>query len=330
MAATPQLRIDSVHQLFNDGNHNAFTDLCRFGGRLYLTFRSCPDGHMVFPTSWIVVMTSDDGGEWREVYRFNAPSRDVRDPHFLVFDDRLFVYTGTWLCDPSRPGHRDMNDHLGYGAWSADGESWHRPQFLEGTYGHYVWRAAASGGKAYLCGRRKRAFALSADPGDGTALTQAALLESEDGLVWRHAGLFTEDHGDETAFLFEADRAILAIHRGAGSRPAQVCRSKPPYQEWTRSDLDRNIGGPLLAKWNDRYLVGGRKTLGPSAPVTTLYWLIDDQLQEIAELPSGGDNSYPGFVETDDRHGLLSYYSSHEGSGTGEAPAAIYLAELSL
>lgn len=330
MFAHPQLRLDSVRQVFNDGNHNAFTDLCRFRNRFYLTFRSCPDGHMVFPTSSIVVLVSDQGNTWREVFRFNAPHRDLRDPHFLAFQDKLFVYSGGWLCDLSRPDDRDLNDHLGFAAWTVDGETWAGPKALEGTYGHYIWRAAAHGDKAYLCGRRKKDFVPTPDSGDGVPLTQAALLESDDGLVWRYAALFTEEYGDETAFLFDDEGGVLALHRGADSRPAEVCRSRPPYREWTRTPLDRNIGGPLLALWGERYLVGGRKTVGPNAPVTALYFLEDDQLHELGELPSGGDNSYPGFVPLDSTHGLLSYYSSHEGSRTAQPPAAVYLAELSL
>jgi hypothetical protein len=97
-----------------------------------------------------------------------------------------------------------------------------------------------------------------------------------------------------------------------------------------RVNLDRNVGGPLLARWNDRYLVGGRNSIDPTNPTTALYWLVDDHLEEAAELPSGGDNSYPGFVQLGPDRGLLSYYSSHEGSGTHLAPSSIYLAELSL
>ncbi len=42
-------------------------------------------------------------------------------------------------------------------------------------------------------------------------------------------------------------------------------------------------------------------------------------------LPSGGDNSYPGFVvDAGKRTAYVSYYSSHEGK------AAIYLATLRL
>ena len=48
-----------------------------------------------------------------------------------------------------------------------------------------------------------------------------------------------------------------------------------------------------------------------------------DALHEIAELPSGGDNSYPGFVPLSETRGLLSYYSSHEGSGTSLAPSEL-------
>ena len=334
MSTPVPFRIDSVRRVFDDGNHNAFTDLCLFKDRYYLTFRTCPDGHKVFHSSWITVMSSEDAQEWDTVHTFSVPNRDVRDPHFLVFGDKLFVYSGCWSCDPSRPpetwsDYRDINDHLGYCAWSDDGESWQGPRFLEGTYGHYIWRAASFGGKAYLCGRRIREFVRTPTQEEAVPLIESALLQSEDGFVWRTVGLFQEEYGSETAFLFEEDGSILAVARGKLTRPAQICRSSPPYRDWTRVDLDRDIGGPLLAKWNGVYLVGGRKMKDPKKPRTVLYVLSDDRLREIAELPSGGDNSYPGFVQLDETRGLLSWYSSHEGSGTGLPPCSIYTAELS-
>ena len=92
----PQVRVASVRRVFHNGEHNAFTDLVRFKGTFYLTFRSCPDGHMVHPTASIIVLASDDAQQWRQVHRFSVAERDTRDPHFLIFRDRLFVYTGTW------------------------------------------------------------------------------------------------------------------------------------------------------------------------------------------------------------------------------------------
>lgn len=326
---TKRLQVDSVRQVFNDGNHNAFTDLQPFNGHYYLTFRSCPGGHMLFTSSNIVVLRSADSVNWQEVFRFSVPTRDVRDPHLLVFNQKLFVFTGAWLVDPDDPNALDMNDHLGFCAWSEDGANWHGPRLLEGTHGHYIWRAAACGDSAYLIGRRVRNFASIPDRVQEQEETESWLLQSRDGFNWLPAGRIQPNYGDETALLFEADGSALAVARSMGRRPAQVCRANPPYAEWRRTDLDRYIGGPLLAKWGDHYLVGGRKLVDGRGK-TVLYWLVGDSLEEIAELPSGGDNSYPGFVALSEDKGLLSYYSSHEGSGTSLAPSAIYLADLTL
>ena len=96
LAQTPGVAVENIRRAFHNGEHNAFTDLVRWRGKFWLCFRSCPDGHMVFPTSSIIVLASDDTREWRQVHRFSVPKRDTRDPHFLIFKDRLFVYTGTW------------------------------------------------------------------------------------------------------------------------------------------------------------------------------------------------------------------------------------------
>lgn len=328
-ADPPKVRVESVRRVFHNGEHNAFTDLIHFKGRYYLTFRSCPDGHMVFPTSSIIVMSSEDGRDWKQVNRFSVPKRDVRDPHFLAYDDKLFVYTGTWYCGGTMEDRREINMHLGYGVWTADGEKWEGPKMLEGTYGHYIWRAAAHGGKAYLCGRRKHEFVATSSREQRDPLIESALLESVDGLTWRPSGLFQEQYGDETSFLFEDDGSLLAVARSGGGRNAQVLRSQTPFDVWERKDLGRYIGGPHVAKWGDHYFVGGRKIVD-GKPSTTLSWLVGDELVDFAELPSAGDNSYPGFLELSSTRALVSYYSTHEKDAAGEPITAIYLAELTI
>ena len=84
-----------------------------------------------------------------------------------------------------------------------------------------------------------------------------------------------------------------------------------------------------MARWNGRFLVGGRRKLPDESPVTALYWLDGARLEEFATLPSGGDNSYPGFAAIDSRRGLLSYYSTHQTDGAGRPMTAIYMAQLS-
>ena len=320
----PGVSVTNIQRVFYNGEHCAFTDLIRFRERFYLTFRSCPDGHGVHPTSSIIILESADARTWNAVHRFRVPKRDTRDPHFLVFKGKLFVYTGTWYCGDASPKVYNYNKHLGYASWSNDGRTWSKPTMLEGTYGHYIWRAAAHKGTAYLCGRRKHDFVET--PRNVRSDVESAMLESDDGLVWRTRTLFQTTQGNETAFLFEPDGGVLAVARYT-SNNSQLCRSKPPYSQWNRTDLHRYVGGPLLAKWGKRYLVGGRKNTGKQ-PTTSLSWLIDGQLRECAELPSAGDNSYPGFVPYNPTRGLVSWYSSHEKDDSGKAITAIYTGDL--
>ena len=325
----PKVRVANVRRVFHNGEHNAFTDLIRFRGKFYLTFRSCPDGHMVHPTASIIILSSADTKQWKRVHRFGVDKRDTRDPHFLVFKDKLFVYTGTWYSGETTLKYEDydLNKHLGYATLSEDGAKWHSPIMLEGTFGHYVWRANVFDGKAYLCGRRKKNFVIG-PRGEGS-IVESAMLESEDGLIWRTRSLFQEVRGDETAFQFEAGGSVIAIGR-RGRDKAQLLRSERPYTQWERKELDRYIGGPLLIRWGGRYVVGGRKTVGDVGPKTSMCWLVDDELHEFAELPSGGDNSYPGFVEIDPNRAIVSWYSSHEGDANGKAITAIYMADLEI
>ncbi|WP_068142333.1 hypothetical protein [Roseimaritima ulvae] len=283
---------------------------------------------MVFSTSSIIVLSSDDAKTWNTVHQFSVPQRDTRDPHFLAFRGKLFLYTGTWYSGEGELPRKDydINKHLGFAVWTSDGKTWSDPQQMEGTYGHYIWRAVSDGETAYLCGRRKRGYSEAESGAGGAAILEGALLESSDGLHWKFRSLFQTQQGNETAFLIEPDRTMVALSRQRGAS-AQLARALPPYQEWDRKTLPHYVGGPLLAKWGDHWLVGGRKNTD-QGPKTALYWLIDDELKPIAELPSGGDNSYPGFVALDAQHGLLSWYSSHQRDSDGRPITAVYLADI--
>ncbi len=323
----PQVEVTDVRRVFHNGEHNAFTDLVRWRDRFWLAFRSCPDGHMVHPSSRIMVLSSADTRTWSEAFQFSVPLRDTRDPHFLVFKSQLFVYTGTWYSgEKTLPSEEyDLNKHLGYGAWTADGSVWQGPRPLEGTYGHYIWRAAAWGGKAYLCARRNAGYAQVRGEGE---LVESAMLQSDDGLIWRYHALFQENLGDETAFAFDEGGALTAIGR-RGRGPAQVIQSDPPYAHMSSKELGEAVGGPLLARWGGRWVVGGRRHTD-EGPRTTLYWMSNDTLHPFAQLPSDGDNSYPGFVELNPEHAVVSWYSSHEKDTAGAPITAIYMADLAL
>ena len=327
VSAAPRVDVSNVRRVFHNGEHNAFTDLVRFNGKYYLTFRSCPDGHMVFSTASVIILESDDARNWKQVHRFRVKHRDTRDPHFLVFRNKLFVYTGTWYSGEGELARDeyDLNKHLGYAAWTLDGQQWQSPVMLEGTFGHYIWRAATYGKKAYLCGRRKHEFDVT--PRGEPRSVESLMLESDDGLIWRKRAVFQPTDGDETAFLFDQDGAILGVGR-RGRGHAQLLRSRPHTTDWNRVGLDRYIGGPLLARWGDRTIVGGRNITPDQQSVTAMYWLEGNRLVEFAELPSGGDTSYPGFIALSPTHAITSWYSTHENDSNGKRMTAIYMADL--
>jgi len=105
--------------------------------------------------------------------------------------------------------------------------------------------------------------------------------------------------------------------------------SDPPYRQSTRHEMGGSIRGPVLVCWGSHWLVGGRRTT-ERGPRTELPWLENSRLSRIAELPSDGDNSYPGLVKLDDGRLLVSWYSSHEKDGDGEPITAIHVAELAM
>lgn len=139
--------------------------------------------------------------------------------------------------------------------------------------------------------------------------------------------------GNEAAMLFEEHGEVIALLRTNG-KPGILARSTPPYAQWSHEPLNRWVGGQMMKRWNGRVLVGSRKWLTPiqkgGKAVTMLSWLVGCELIDVLQLPSGGDNSYTGFVPLSETHALVSYYSSHEGSGTKLAPSAIYVAEIKL
>ena len=119
---------------------------------------------------------------------------------------------------------------LGYGVKTADGKNWSKPFQLEGTYGHYIWRAATHNDKAYLCARRKRGYSEKESGAGATPIMESAMLESDDGINWRYHSLFQKTKGNETAFLFRQNGELLAISRSQGREPALLVQANHPIK----------------------------------------------------------------------------------------------------
>jgi len=98
-------------------------------------------------------------------------------------------------------------------------------------------------------------------------------------------------------------------------------RSRPPYTEWTWTDLGQRIGSPNLLILPDGRLLAPMRLLNPMR--TSLCWINPQgSITEFLKLPSGGDGGYTGAVLEE---GVLwvSYYSSHENH-----KSSVYLAKI--
>lgn len=305
-------RLESVRKIWDRARHNAFTDLARFGGRIYCTFREGA-GHGSIDGK-IRILSTEDGKNWRDEYLFVHPDRDLRDPKLSVTPDgRLMMLCGATRCAPD--GRRLFVQTMV--SFSRDGRKWLPLRFVTQPH-RWLWRVTWHKGLAYGVAYGDRSSGLQG----------SELLVSENGVDYRRLcyPLLAEGWPTEATIRFDEEDTAYCLHRRDGSpNNAYFGRARPPYTEWEWRPLPVYVGGPNLIRTSQgHWLVCGRR-LGAGGPKTVL-WQLDPeqaQLRELVVFPSGGDTSYPGMLFVGDRL-WVSYYSSHEGK------SAIYLAILTL
>ncbi len=303
----PKVELLSVERIWDAAPHNAFTDLIRFRGRWYCTFRegsahASPDGA-------VRIITSGDGRAWMTAFRISVDNADLRDPKLSITgDNRLMLSVAAVYHAPAPPRHQTL-------AWySLDGRDW-GIAFKIGDPDMWLWRVVWHRGSAYSMAystRLDRYLRMYVGP-MGLRFQMVADRVLEQGKPSEATLVFNRD-----------DSALCLVRRDGNPNTAMLGYSRPPYRGWLWRDLGVRLGGPDLLRLPDGRLVAAGRLYDPK-PRTALLWLDETQatLEEFLTLPSGGDNSYPGLVFDD---GLLwvSYYSSHEGK------AAIYLAKVRL
>jgi len=295
-----------VRKIWDRAEHSAFTDLIRFRGRWFCTFREA-DKHVGGRDGQIRVIHSKDGGTWESAVLIAEEGVDLRDPKLSVTPDgRLMIVTGGSVYRQRRLVGRQPRV-----CFSEDGRRWSRP-IKVCEPGDWLWRVTWHDGQAW--GGVYRAT----DDGDWPLV----LVSSRDGVHYERAGsLEVAGRPNETTLRFAADGTMVAlVRREGGDRQAMIGTARPPYTQWRWHEAGYRIGGPNFIVLPDgRMWAAGRFYSG--GPRTVLARLTTERYEPVLTLPSGGDTSYPGLVW---HAGVLwiSYYSSHEGR------ACIYLARV--
>ncbi|WP_433528761.1 exo-alpha-sialidase [Micromonospora sp. CA-263727] len=302
---TANAEVRALRRIGDTAPHSAFTDLVRHGGGWFCAFR---EGRSHLSDDGVLrILTSPDGRDWAPAALLAQSGADLRDPRFVVRPDgRLQLLAAAATGAPKR---------FHTVAWlSDDGHRWDGPRPV-GEPGIWVWRAAWHGDVMYGVGYATREPRF------------VRLYRSEDGLDLRPVvrTLFEGGYPNESGLVFDPDgTATCLLRRDGGTATAQLGRARPPYREWTWTDLGVRVGGPALHRLPDGTLVAGvRRHDGEVRTAICAVDVAQGRLRELVALPSAGDSSYPGLAWHDDRL-WVSYYSSHEGR------SCVYLAEVAL
>jgi hypothetical protein len=314
-----QRLVVSVERIWDRAGHSAFTDLIRFNGQLYCTFRE-GSGHIPGLNGVVRVIRSTDGAHWQSIAVLEEPHVDLRDPKLSVTPDgRLMINMGASYYHGSQ--RQAIESRVSFS--DRDGGTFSRPKKIEfppeaQTGADWLWRVTWHGETAWGC--------LQQVP--DREHRSLRLVKSRNGVHYDVVATLDVAGANETTLRFLEDERLLAMIRSeAGDARGSIGIASPPYTEWTFSVSNKRYGGPNLMQLpNGTWLAGSRGYEGKTA--TTQLWQLDvDQslFRELLTLPSGGDTSYPGFVLDESNKRLyVSYYSSHEHK------AAIYLATLRL
>ena len=309
-----QQTLVSVERIWSRAHHNAFTDLVRWKGSFYVTFRES-EAHVYANNGAIRVLTSPDGQNWHSVAYFFKKGIDLRDPKLSVTPDgRLMVLMGGAVY------RGEENLRTGTLVSFSDAEGPHFSPLktvqidprVKSNF-DWLWRVTWHKGKAYgVLYQRKNQGKLY-------------LLVSRDGIRFSKITTWTlPGFPNETSLAFRGDEMIALVRRD-GSEDARgfIGRSLPPYQKWSWHKVGIKLGGPaLLVLPNGKLLCASRYYRTGFTNRTILGKITPNgDFNRLVILPSGGDCSYPGLF-TGDSLLYVSYYSSHEGK------TSIYFARL--
>jgi len=302
-----------------DGRYEAFTDMIKFKGKWYISFRDSyshvweedgtAQGH-------IIVIASDDGASWEKVSELSEPGIDLRDPKMsITADGRLMLLMGG-----SKYGNiavtKECFERLSRVSFSSDGKTFTAPvriQLDNETGQDWLWQVNWARRKGY----------------GFIKVGQFTLVSTTDGVRYRTVREFDNElmAGDETCVRFLPDGTMLTLSRRDKSKGESSWWgvSKPPYKDWSFKGIPMSLGGPCFIIVDNSFCIIGtrwRKT----GQMVILKGDLEGNVTPacILESKGGGDCSYPGMV-IEGNELWVSYYSRHEGS-----KPSIYLSKIPL
>lgn len=318
-----------VQKIWNEAPHSAFTDLIRFKGKFYCTFREA-QSHVSGPKGNARIIMSPDGKNWQSMASFKIDGLDLRDPKISITpDNRLMVLIDveTWKdgkVDTRKP-YISLSDKNGEN-FSQPAPSTVDPKIA--VKFDWVWRVTWHNGVGY---------AIDYQPGiqSGVRTGTIYLLKTIDGKSFLNVSkLNVEGYPNESTIRFDKhNKMYVLIRRDAGDKRGVIATTDAPYTNWQYHKMELQLGGPNFIFLNDSTLCIGSRYYTADMPeatrskknMTAIFITdLNGKAKKIIPIKeSGGDCSYPGMLVYKNRL-WYSYYSSHEDK------TSIYLAKVPL
>lgn len=332
--------LTSVTRLFDDGYHNAFTDILRWNDHYYVSYRTAQH-HSMPPNGDVVIYRSADLVDWELCGRFDTGGDD-RDPKLIDAGDRLGVVFGTWIPrwgDGTRSIRNVETDLISHVAVSRDGKTWGAPRQIYGL-NYWMWRILSDQDGFYCAGYH---FPVRAE----RDRRSVDLMFSDDLFEWKRIGQIRIGGSPGEPVLFRTNDKTLrcVIRTEQPDDHSWIGEAREPYENWNWTDLGVMIHAPVVLHVGDRWICAGRSK-GEHLPVdaipedpdgrshhTSVWDITDSRAEHILTVPSAGDCSYCGLAHGPDGDVVMSYYSQHERfplPSDRPTPADVYLARFTL
>lgn len=320
-----EIEVPEVQKIWDAAPHNAFTDLIRWKGRFYCTFRES-SGHVASNHDGdgkIRVIASEDGKKWESVDLLAKEGVDLRDSKLSITPDgRLMAVMGGSYYDYQK---HELVKRVSQVAFLSDPEKGFGPvtpvEIDEKAKNHedWLWRVTWKDGVGYGIvyqglDRKKADWGLH-------------LVKTTDGIHYELVKtLDLPGQVNEITVRFDASgNMLLFVRKESGDGYGYLARAKAPYTEWTWENMNCRLGGPNALQLPGGTWILGTRFYNPEGIATGLCSIdAKGHTERLVQLPSGGhDTGYPGMCIHDGKL-WVSYYSSHEGK------TSIYLATVPL
>ena len=319
---------------------NANLSVTRYGGRLYMVFRTAKwqiaDQHAV-----LYVVSTTDQRHWRFEGSFTY-GRDLREPRLLAWHGELYLYFALLGGNPAafQPGGTMATREISSGSWTKPRQILH-DDFIP-------WAVKTHDGVPYMLGYTGGGGTYSVKP----PAKKVYWLTTEDGFHWHAVDpdrpvVYTGQCG-ETDFAFRGDGSLVTACQteeedrlGWG---AKVCTAPVrDTADWTCRGDTRRLDSPFVFTQGGRVYViarrqpnfNGQYDLGydylpnrdakfaaydgayASTTKRCSLWRIDPHTRDfgvVTDVPGTGDTCYPSLIdEGGGRYVLYNYTSPLNG-----------------